>query len=80
MAYRAYIDGVRDNSVPSENIWVAVRFQDDATGRIINKEYKYVTGTSRTDFVAMVLADRDALRALDNAKAILVGAIGSEVT
>jgi hypothetical protein len=73
---------VRDNPVPSQNIFVAVRFQDDVSNpvRIIRQEYKYVTGTSRADFTAMVLADRDALRALDAAKTVLVGAIGSEVT
>lgn len=80
MAYRAYIDAVRDNPVPAENIFVGVRFEDAVTGRVISKEYKYVTGTTRADFEAMILTDRNALRALDAAKAILVGAIGSEVT
>jgi hypothetical protein len=82
MAYRAYIDAVRDNPVPSQNIFVAVRFQDDVSNpvRVIRQEYKYLTGTSRLDFTNMVLADRDALRALDAAKTVLVGAIGTEVT
>lgn len=80
MAYRAYIDAVRDNPVPAQNIFVSVRFEDVATARIIRIEYKYVAGTSRVDFEAMIRADRDELRALDNAKNVLVGAIGSEVT
>lgn len=80
MAYKAYIDGVTDNAVPAENIFVDVRFEDVATSRTVRKQYKYVAGTTRAQFEAMILADRDALRALDNAKTVLVGAIGQEVT
>lgn len=82
MAWRAYIDAVRDNPVPTDSIFVAIRFQDDVSNpvRIIQKEYKYISGTSAVDFTAIVLSDRNSLRQLDAAKATLQGAIGSEVT
>lgn len=80
MAYRAYIESVADNPVSAENIMVRVRFEDAPTNRVIYKEYKYVAGTARQQFEAVILADRDALRALDNAKTVLQGAIGQEVT
>jgi hypothetical protein len=82
MAFRAYIEGVRDNPVPAENIFVNVRFEDAASSppRTIYKEYKYVSGTTAAEFTDIILADRNRLRALDNAREVLVDAIGTEVT
>lgn len=80
MAWRAWIESVRDNPVPSENIFVGVKFEDTVIPRVMVKEYKFVVGTTRAQFEALVLSDRNAMRTLDTVKATLLAAIGTEVT
>lgn len=82
MAWRAWIEAVQDNATPAENIWVVVLFRDPASNpvREFRKTFKYVIGTTREQFTAMVLAERNELRNLDQAKTVLEGAIGQEVT
>ena len=79
MAWRAYIQGVSPNPVPTDSIWVEIRFYDPDTERRMDKTFKYVSGTTRADFEAMIKVERDKLRQLDSAMAVLQGAIGEEV-
>ena len=80
MAYRAYIVAVAENPTPTDSIIVTVKYEDAVSNRTIIKPLKYVVGTTRAEFEALVLAERNALRNLDAAKAVLEGAIGQEVT
>jgi hypothetical protein len=80
MAWRAWVEGVRDNPTPGDVIWVTIRFEDTVIPRMFTKEYKYVSGTSAADFTAIILAERQNLRQLDAAKTVLENAIGNEVT
>lgn len=81
MAFKAYLESIRQNESSSEYFWVTIKFEDLDSNpqRLIRKEYKYVIGTSRQDFESMVIAQRNELRQLDNVYAIFQGAIGQEI-
>jgi hypothetical protein len=81
MAWRAYVDSIRDNPVPDDTVWVAIRFVDEERGgKQMTKEYKFTSGTTTQEVRDLIVADRQKLEDFEAVKAQLVQFVGIEVT